>query len=256
MIASLPMYDRPETRTAHDRLWSGIRAALQAEGIDAPHALDRTTGLWETWQAPDLLLSQTCGFPYRARLHGRVALVATPVWDLPGAPPGQYYSVLVARRDDGRTDLADFAGARLAYNDALSQSGWAAPVAAAHEAGFAFADTVETGAHRASALAVAGGRADIAAIDAVTWRMIRRWDGVASALREIGTTAPTPALPWITATGGPVEALARALAAALADMAADDRDALAIEGATRIDAAAYLAVPIPPPPSAPVAAPA
>lgn len=28
MIAGFPMYDRPETAAAHDRLWSAIRARL------------------------------------------------------------------------------------------------------------------------------------------------------------------------------------------------------------------------------------
>jgi len=250
MIASLPMYDRPETAAANDRLWDGIARALRARGIEAPAALDRTTGLWETWLSPGLLLSQTCGFPYRSRLHGRVALVATPVCDLPGAPPGHYYSVLVARRADPRRGLADFDGAGLAYNDALSQSGWAAPMAEAAAAGIAFGRTLATGAHRASAHAVAEGAAEIAAIDALTWRMIRRWDGVAADLREIATTAPTPALPWITSRPADAPAIAAALSEALSDLPGPDRDCLGILGAVHLDPADYLAVPTPPAPQA------
>ncbi len=246
MIASLPMYDRPETAGANDRLWAGIARALSARGIDAPAALDRTADLWETWTAPDLVLSQTCGLPYRTRLHGQVSLVATPVCDLPGVPPGHYHSVLVARRTDPRRDLADFDGATLAYNDALSQSGWAAPAAAAAAIGIAYGAGVATGAHRASARAVAEGRADIAAIDGLTWRMIRRWDDSAADLKEIGTTAPTPALPWITAASHDPAPLAEALAQALADLAPADRDALGLLGAIRIGADRYLAVPNPP----------
>jgi hypothetical protein len=176
MIASLPMYDRPETAGANDRLWAGVARALAARGIAAPAALDRTTGMWEAWLSPDLLLSQTCGLPYRTRLHGQVALVATPVYDLPGTPPGHYHSVLVARRDDARRRFADFDGATLAYNDADSQSGWAAPMGRGGRSRDRLRRTLATGAHRASARAVAEGTADIAAIDALTWRMIRRWD--------------------------------------------------------------------------------
>ena len=250
MIASLPMYERPETAAANDRLWDGIARALRVRGIEAPDALDRTTGLWETWLSPDLLLSQTCGFPYRTRLHGRVALVATPVCDLPGVLPGYYYSVLVARREDPRRSLAEFDGATLAYNEALSQSGWAAPVAEAAAAGIAFGQTLATGAHRASARAVAEGKADLAAIDALTWRMIRRWDGFAADLREIGTTAPTPALPWITSRATDAQTIAAALSEALMDMSGPDRDCLGILGAIRLDPADYLAVPTPPAPQA------
>jgi ABC-type phosphate/phosphonate transport system substrate-binding protein len=250
MIASLPMYDRPETAGANDRLWSGIARALAARGIAAPATLDRTTDLWATWTSPDLLLSQTCGLPYRTRLHGQVTLVASPVCDLPGVPPGHYHSVLVARRADPRRDLADFDGATLAYNEALSQSGWAAPAAAAAATGIAYGAGVATGAHRASARAVAEGAADLAAIDGLTWRMIRRWDAIATDLKEIGTTAPTPALPWITAATRDPAPLAEAISEALADLSPEDRDALGLIGAIRIAPDRYLAVPNPPPPPA------
>ena len=62
MIASLPMYDRPETAAANDRLWQGVRTRL-GEG---PEHLVRAGDPWEHWQSPDLLLSQTCGLPFRS----------------------------------------------------------------------------------------------------------------------------------------------------------------------------------------------
>jgi ABC-type phosphate/phosphonate transport system substrate-binding protein len=250
MIASLPMYDRPETAAANDRLWAGIARALAAEGIAAPAALDRATGLWETWTSPDLLLSQTCGLPFRSRLHTVVTLVATPVCDLPGTPPGHYHSVLVARRTDPRRSLAAFDGATLAMNEAMSQSGWAAPAAEAAAAGIAFGATRVTGAHRASARVVAEGGADLAAIDGLTWRMIRRWDDFAAALKEIGTTRPTPALPWITAKDRDPAPIARALREAVAGLSAEDRDALGLLGTTWIAPEAYLALPPAPLPQA------
>ncbi|NNK78215.1 MAG: PhnD/SsuA/transferrin family substrate-binding protein, partial [Litoreibacter sp.] len=195
MIASLPMYDRPETRASNDRFWQLIRNQLEP-GLASPEELSRTADHWQDWENPELLLSQTCGYPYRTRLHGKTRLVATPVYDLPDCPPGHYYSVLIARKSDPRGGFEDFARARLAYNDALSQSGWAAPQSHAEDTGFRFTDVTQTGAHRTSAQAVASGIADIAAIDAVSWAMIRRWDSFAADLREIGVTAPTPALPY------------------------------------------------------------
>jgi len=244
VIASLPMYDRPETRAANDRLWQLIRARLP-EG--APEHLTRSGDPWADWRDPGLVLSQACGLPYRARLHGHVALVATPVHDLPCAP-GAYFSVLVARRGDPRRQFADFAGAVLAVNDGLSQSGWAAPQALAAEHGFSLDRTVLTGSHRASAEAVARGAADLAAIDAVTWRMIRRWDDFADALREIGETGTAPALPYIAAPGQDTDALYAALEDAIAALSADDRERLCLEGVTAVPAERYLAVPTPPQP--------
>jgi ABC-type phosphate/phosphonate transport system substrate-binding protein len=246
MIASLPMYDRPETVAANDRLWSGVVRVLDREGVAAPDRLDRDIGLWEAWTSPDLLLSQTCGLPFRTRLHTTVTLVSTPVYDLADVPPGHYKSVLVARRGDPRRALPDFAGATLACNDLLSQSGWAAPMTEAAAAGIAFGAMRMTGGHRRSADAVAEGSADLAAIDALTWAMIRRWDASATALREIGSTTPTPGLPWITASAGVAPLIADALDEALANLPAGDRALLGIAGATRLGPEAYLAVPVPP----------
>lgn len=245
MIASLPMYDRPETAAAHDRFWHAIRDQLG----HGPAALTRGGDPWQHWQSPDLLLSQTCGYPYRARLHGHVTLVGTPDFGLEGCPPGHYRSLLVARHDDPRGDASAFAAAPFAYNEALSQSGWAAPQNMAAAQGYAFANPVRTGGHLASAQAVAEGRADIAAIDAQTWRMIARYDAFAADLRVIACTPPSPALPYITATGNDPAPLLRALNAAIAALEDADRETLGLRAVLPLPAAAYLAVPNPPPPA-------
>lgn len=246
MIAALPMYDRAETAAATDRLWALMRDALRDAGLPAPDALTRGGDLWDQWLSPGLVLSQTCGLPYRARLHGRVTLVATPDYGVEGCAPGHYRSVLVARADDPREGLAAFAGARLAVNDALSQSGWGA--VAADAAAFGLVPVGPTGAHRLSALAVAEGRADLAAIDAVTWRLLARHEGLAARLRAIALTAPGPGLPWIAAAGADAARMRPALASAVAALPADDRAALGLCGLAVIEAADYLALPVPPPP--------
>jgi ABC-type phosphate/phosphonate transport system substrate-binding protein len=74
----------------------------------------------------------------------------------------------------------------------------AAPFA---KAGRFFGRAIHTGSHDASMRLVASGRADIAAIDSVTWRMSRQFDSVTEGLRSIGTTEPTPGLPFIAAKG-------------------------------------------------------
>lgn len=246
MIAWLGMYDMVPLRAVNDRFWTEIRNAL-GEG---PDRLGRDADPWTVWQSPDLLLAQTCGLPYRTRLHGAVTLVATPDHGLPGCPPGHYASVLVVRADAPGKTPEDFAGGTLAYNEALSQSGWAAPSIYFSERGIGFSDLLQTGAHVASAHAVAEGRADIAGIDAVTWALLRDHDPVAGALRVIGTTAPTPALPYITAAGRDPEPLRAALRQAVAALSPADRAALRLRGIEVLPASAYLAVPTPPPPTA------
>lgn len=249
MIASLPMYDRSETGPANDRLWQLIRDSLRHKGVAAPDALTRLPDtLWSQWTARDLVLSQTCGFPYRARLHGHVALIGTPDYGVEGCAPGHYRSVFVVRSNDPRDVLADFSGAPFAYNEAMSQSGWAAPQTHAAKLGLHLPPAFATGGHRLSALAVAGGQADIAALDAVTWRMLQRWDPVAPQLRAIAQTDPTPGLPFIAAKGADADQMFATIGSAIAALSADDKAVLGLRGLVRIPPESYLAVPTPPAP--------
>ena len=255
MIASLAMYDFGPAQAANDRLWALIRDRLQAGGIDAPEALTRgEAAYWPTWEAPDLLLSQTCGYPFRARLPDRVAYVGTPDYGVEGCPPGHYRSVFVVRADDPRQTLADFGGARFAYNEDLSQSGWAAPQTHAARLGIRLPPALQTGGHRLSAEAVAEGRADIAALDAVTHQLLQDSDPDIHRLRVIEATLPTPGLPLITAADGPVQALFDAVAGAIAALTPQDRRTLHLQGVVRLPVSAYLAVPNPPAPAESAAA--
>lgn len=246
MIASLMMYLRPETEAAHLRYWALIREELRAGGIAAPAELSNDDEEFSVWRAPDLVLSQTCGMPYRLWLHDRVTLIGTPDFGVKGCPPGHYNSVFVTRADDPRETLSEFASARFTYNQSFSQSGYAAAHAHCTAQGFWFADKVQSHGHRASARAVAEGRADIAALDAVSWRLIRRYDGFASGLRELTRTAPTPGLPYIAGPGVDRTRTFAAVSAAIARLTPEDAETLGLRGLVDIPKPAYLAVPNPP----------
>ena len=249
MIASLAMYDFGPLMAANDRLWALIRDGLRARGIDAPDALTRGEGAyWQAWQAPGLILSQTCGYPFRARLHDHVTYVGTLNYGVEGCPPGHYRSVFIARGDDPRAGLADFDRARFAFNEGLSQSGWAAPQTHAARLGLRLLPALETGAHRLSALAVVEGRADIAALDAVTFAHLQTYDSVAAQLKVVGVTDPTPGLPLITAMGRDPAPIFDAVSAAIAALDPADRATLRLRGIGRIPVDRYLAVPNPPSP--------
>ena len=245
MIAHLGMYDRPETAAANDRFWNEIKAQLGY----GPDALTRgLADYWPVWQSPDLLFSQTCGFPYRARLHGHVQLIGTPDYGLDGCPPGYYRSVFVARADDAGTPLEAFAGRTMAYNEALSQSGWAAPMNHLSPQGIRPGSLLKSGGHAASARAFAEGRADFAALDALTWELLKTYDAFAAGLAEIAWTDPTPALPYITAKDRDAEAIAQATGTAILNLDPKDREILHLKGLVRIPASTYLDVATPPAP--------
>jgi ABC-type phosphate/phosphonate transport system substrate-binding protein len=249
MIASLGMYDFGPAQAANDRLWELIRAGLLGRGVDAPEALTRgEQAYWEAWTSPDLILAQTCGYPFRARLHDQVTYVGTPDYGVVGCAAGHYRSVFVARLDDPRQSLSDFDGCRFAYNEPLSQSGWAAPQTHAAQRGIRLLPAVQTGAHRNSAAAVAEGRADIAALDAVTYELMQATDPVVAQLRVVALTDPTPGLPCITALGRDPKPIFDAVSEAVAALDAQDRDILRLKGVVRLPVTDYLMVPNPPSP--------
>jgi ABC-type phosphate/phosphonate transport system substrate-binding protein len=245
MIAMLGMYDPPALHDANDRFWNAIRAELGY----GPPALTRDIGFVEMWQSPDLLFAQTCGMPLRMLLHPDVTLIGTPDYGLTGADPGYYYTVLVVSADaDGNTP-ADFSGGRFAYNQAMSQSGWAGPMAWLDRLGITFGGFVETGGHAASALAVAEGRADMAGLDALTWTLLcEHGPDLAARLRVVDTTPPTPTLPYITAKTRDPAPIAAAVRRAITCLGDSDRQALHLRGLVDVPMADYLAVDTPPGP--------
>lgn len=248
--ASLPMYDWPEIKAATDAVWASVRSELSQRGIEAPARLDRSADPEPLWSDPDLLLSQTCGYPYANRLVGHVALVGTPAHAATGASPGHYFSVLVARKSDAPDQLGDLSGRRFAFNMAHSQSGFAAPVRLLAASGQAsLPQPLETGAHRASIRAVAEDEADWASIDAVAWELAKRHEPATESLMVFATTPQTPGLPLITGARNAdrADAIADAVEAAIARLEEDVRDAVLLTGLVRFKPADYapLAAPLP-----------
>lgn len=239
MIASLPMYWQRETAQHWAAYWNAVQRRLPGlPSLSAPDALP--DDWYAHWMSPDLILSHTCGLPFRDRLRGRVTYVGSFDYGLPDTPAGFYHSVVVTRQEETRAQ----GEMRLAFNQPDSQSGWGAT------RGRPFADYVETGAHRASVLAVIQGRADVAYIDAVSWRILCLLDpSISDALRVTARSTPTAGLALIAAIGNDPAPLRDALADALLDIPAETRAAIGGPvGLTQLRNEDYLAVPIPAPP--------
>lgn len=247
MSASLPMYDWPEIRRATDAWWQGLALKLRAEGLtDVPLTLQRSDEVAILWAAPDLLFSQTCGYPLTHEWMGKLAVVATPHYDADGCSGPDYCSFVLARRDDDRR-LEDFRGAVAAYNGADSQSGYSAlrsVIAPLARNGQFFGGTVRSGGHLNSMQMVASGEADLCAVDAVCWALARRHHpNLVEGLRSVGQSNPVPGLPYVTAAGASPDRLNRlraGLGAAFDDAGLSDiRQDLLLNGFTQTDASTY-----------------
>lgn len=247
MIASLPMYDRAENAAAHDALWALIRDGLRERGIAAPDALDRVTHHMEGWGSDDLVLGQICNMPWRTIFRNRVTMIGASDYGLPDTPAGYYRSVFIVRRDDPAQRPQDCAGYRFAYNEPLSQSGWGGPSQWAAENGLVLNCARYTHAHRESLRAVATGEADLAALDAITWRNLQAFDPLAGGVRVIGQTHATPGMTFITAKGRDPAPYFDAIAAAIAALPAEPAATLGLRGIVRLPLSAY-DIPLPPSP--------
>lgn len=247
MIASLTMYKRPQLDEAHDRYWKLIRDNLREAGMDSPAQLSQDAEEFMVWKHPGLVLGQTCGMPYRKWLHESVELVGTPDYGLLNCPPGYYRSAFVVRREDSRKQITDLRTSTFAYNQTFSQSGYAAPFWHLEPEGFWFENRLHTQQHLESARAVAQGQADIASLDAVSWRLISTYESFATDLQVLEWTVPTPGLPLITAKGNDPAVIFTAVERAIDQLQDEDRALLGIKGLTWIPEEAYLAVPDPTP---------
>jgi ABC-type phosphate/phosphonate transport system substrate-binding protein len=247
-LASLPMYDLPEVAWATEAWWAGLARAMRAQSVpDVPDSLTGGVEPYSLWRDPDLLFSQTCGYPLTHGLAGAVRVIATPAYTATGCDGPNYCSVFVARRDDPRDKIADFRGAVAAVNSRDSQSGYSALRAAVapHSTGGRFFGQVrQSGGHAKSLALVASREADICAVDCVTFGLLQRHRPEAvEGLRTVGTSASAPGLPYVTRGGADedlLEKLRAAVTAAVADPAlAEARAALLIAGAEVLPDEAY-----------------
>jgi ABC-type phosphate/phosphonate transport system substrate-binding protein len=232
-VAFLPMYAVRGAQAHADALWNSLRDAIRSCGIDAPERVAHFAPRLEGWLHPELILGQTCGLPYITKLRNDVELVGTPDYGVEGCPPGFYHSTLVVSSADPRTHLSEFSGCTLAINGKDSQSGYGAIMLASApyaRRGRFFQRAIHAGSHEASMRLVIRGLADIAAIDSVTWRMSRRFDSQTSGLKAIGTTEPTPGLPFIAAAGKPAARLFDAVRTGIAALPEATRQAFGLKG--------------------------
>lgn len=197
-LFSLPMYDLHRADTV--ALGGALKALFAARDIMTTHVWP-APDLLSHWQQDTLLLSQTCGYPLVTRLE-KVQTVGCFHYQAPGCDGIGYRSFLVAREEASGKRLVDFRGQRAVCNAIESHSGYNAlrkMVAGLFDGSRFFAAVEFSGSHRQSLVALQQERADIAAIDCVTWALVQRHQpDLLEGLTIIGQSPLTPGLPLIT----------------------------------------------------------
>lgn|SRR6185436_17773355 len=248
LIAGLPMYDPPELRAIVDAWWEALALAFRAEGIaGVPDRLDRSLPLDALWGSPDLLLTQTCGYPLFGSHADRLAYVATPRYAADGCAGADYCSWIVVNAGSTARSVDDLRGTRCSISARISHSGYNALrglIAPLATDGRFFGSISLSGGHAESLAQLACGEVDVAAIDCITYALLGRCrPEVVAATRVIGRTMSAPGLPYATridAAPDLVRRLRAGLARAFNDPALRPlREALLIDGLDVLNPAAY-----------------
>jgi ABC-type phosphate/phosphonate transport system substrate-binding protein len=177
----------------------------------------------QLWLSPALLFGQTCWGPMELGLARHVQVIAQPSYDAFEGGQGELYSSALVMAGNGEPPVASprdgkalipidlLRGRRFIFNSPDSMSGLIGltrDLEAMGESLDIFASRNESGGHRSSIIAIAEGRADIAAIDCESWALAQRFEPAAKGVRVVGWTARRKGLPYITARTTPEDTVA------------------------------------------------
>jgi len=150
---------------------------------------------------PGLFFGHTCGYPLMKHLQDAVTPFCIPVFNVAGVSGNLYSSRIIVAADADISSLADCRNRIAAINSSDSNSGmnvFRHAIAKLNPTTPFFASTINSGGHLHSLTAVAEGRADVAAIDCVSFQLIEdRWPELTARVRSIGDSVKTCGLPLV-----------------------------------------------------------
>jgi ABC-type phosphate/phosphonate transport system substrate-binding protein len=148
-----------------------------------------------------LFIGHTCGYPLMKHLQDAVTPFCVPVFDVSGVEGNLYSSRFIVATDSAINSLAECGGRIAAINSRDSNSGMNVlrhAIAKLNPATPFFASTVNSGGHLQSLTAVAEKRADVAAIDCVSFQFIEdQLPELTARVRSIGDSVKTCGLPLV-----------------------------------------------------------
>ena len=225
--ASLPMYNLPEMRAVNARFWQALRGLLVEAGLrDLPESLTFDLVPVPERIGPEVVFSQTCGYPLETIFCGQAIRLGTPCYAVPGCDGPTHCGLFVVPAESPARELRDLRGGVFLFNNRHSNSGMNLPRRALADiaGGRPFsAKVIETGSHPGNLDRIARGEADATAVDNVTYAFWCRYRPEATRqVRILTPTPPSPAIPFVTSVVTPpatVQTLRRALRILMHDAA-------------------------------------
>ena len=191
---------------------------------------------------PRLSFGHTCGYPLMTRLRDALIPFCAPVFDVPGTDGRLYRSRFVVPAQSSIESLQQCRGQVVAVNSRDSNSGMNVLRHALAQLGASpdyFSEVLLSGSHLQSLEAVADNRAQLAAIDCVSFRLIDElYPELVARVRVIGDSEPTCGLPLVM----PIERYSPALAGAWIEALNRARGELPPEVARRLHLERFEAV--------------
>jgi len=232
--ASLPMYNLPEMRPVNAQFWDALRGLLVEAGLDeVPETLHFDRLSVPERIGPEVLFSQTCGYPLETIFSGQAARLGTPCYDAPSCDGASHCGLFVVPAGSKVRELRDLRGSTFLLNHRHSNSGMNLPRRALAEIAGGrplFAKVIETGSHPGNLDSIARAEADATAVDCVTFAFWSHYrPDAARQVRILARTPPSPAIPFVTSTATPT-ATVEVLRAALRELAHNPRYAKARRG--------------------------
>jgi hypothetical protein len=149
--ASLPMYNLPEMRAVNARFWEALRGLLVEAGLrDVPESFTFDRLPVPERIGPEVLFSQTCGYPLETIFSGQAVRLGTPCYAVPGCDGPTHCGLFIVPARSTARELRDLRGGVFLFNNRHSNSGMNLPrrsLADIADGRPFFQKVIETGSH-------------------------------------------------------------------------------------------------------------
>jgi hypothetical protein len=117
------MYNLPEMRAVNARFWQALRGLLAEAGLrDLPESLTFDLVPVPERIGPEVVFSQTCGYPLETIFCGQAIRLGTPCYAVPGCDGPTHCGLFVVPAESPARELRDLRGGVFLFNNRHSNS--------------------------------------------------------------------------------------------------------------------------------------